>query len=111
MNGDTTRRDSLDERALTHQFADVRTTIELPDELYRTLKTRAAMSGVTLRELVQGLIERGLKQPDTTATRAGAARTPPPVAIPAQGIPVSLTAGDVRRLVDEEDLERCARSS
>ena len=69
------------------------------------------MSEVTLRELIQGLIEHGLRQRDATAARAGTGRAPPPVAIAAQEIPVSLTADDVRRQVDEEDLERDARSS
>jgi len=32
---------------------------ELPEELYRTLKARAALGGITLRELVQRLIEAG----------------------------------------------------
>ena len=40
----------------------MRTTIDLPDELYRTLKTRAAISGVTLRELIRGLIVQGLSE-------------------------------------------------
>ncbi|MBI3926759.1 MAG: ribbon-helix-helix protein, CopG family [Armatimonadetes bacterium] len=31
----------------------MRTTIDLPDDLYRTLKARAALNRVTLRELIR----------------------------------------------------------
>jgi hypothetical protein len=89
----------------------MRTTIDLPDELYRTLKTRAAIKGVTLRELIKGLIEQGLKQPEASAESFKPGEPPLPVAIPARGIPISLTPEDIRRIEEEEDLERFARSS
>jgi hypothetical protein len=40
-----------------HQDAFMRTTIDLPENLYRTLKARAGLSGITMRQLVQQLIE------------------------------------------------------
>lgn len=100
----------IDPETPTHQYADMRTTIDLPDELYRTLKTRAAIKGVTLRELVQGLIEQGLRQPETSAEPLMTGEPSLPVAIPARGIPISLTPEDIRRIEEEEDLERFARS-
>jgi plasmid stability protein len=41
----------------------MRTTLELPDELMRHLKARAALEGRSLRDLTQELIERGLHAP------------------------------------------------
>ncbi len=87
----------------------MRTTIDLPDELYRTLKTRAAISGVTMRELVQGLIEQGLAKAEP-ANQASTMREPPPVIIPATGTPITITPEDIHRLEEEDDLERYARS-
>lgn len=41
----------------------MRTTLELPDPLFKHLKARAAMEGSTLRDLVVQLVERGLQTP------------------------------------------------
>jgi hypothetical protein len=38
----------------------MRTTLDFPGELFVHLKTRAAIDGVTLRETVIGLLEKGL---------------------------------------------------
>ena len=100
----------VDANAQTHQSAYMRTTIDLPDELYRTLKTRAAISGVTMRDLIRSLLEQGLNRTEGR-TAAGATRDEPlPVAIPARGIPITLTPDDIHRLEEEEDLERYERS-
>ncbi len=100
----------VDVSAQTQQSAYMRTTIELPDELYRTLKTRAAISGVTMGELIQGLIEQGLNRTEGRTAAAGLGDEPLPVAIPARGIPITLTPEDIHRLEEEEDLERSERS-
>lgn len=86
----------------------MRTTIDLPDELYRTLKARAAISGVTLRELIQGLIEQGLGAAGPPP--ASGERPDPPVAIPSSGRTISFTSEDIHRLEEEDDLERYGRS-
>lgn len=65
----------------------MRTTLDLPDELMRHLKARAALEGRSLRDLVLELVERGLKvQPVTPA--------PAPVGLPTVrlGRPLSLPA-------------------
>jgi plasmid stability protein len=36
---------------------------EVPDDLHRALKARAALEGVSMSELVLGLIERHLRRP------------------------------------------------
>jgi hypothetical protein len=48
----------------------MRTTLELPDSLFKHLKARAALEGSTLRDLIIGLIEKGMKvaEPESEAT-------------------------------------------
>ena len=41
----------------------MRTTLDLPDDLMRNLKARAALEGRSLRDLVLTLVERGLQAP------------------------------------------------
>lgn len=86
----------------------MRTTIDLPDELYRSLKTRAAIQGVTLREVVQSLIEQALREGDAPLPRSST-RPAPPMIIPASGAPVRVTRADIDRLEEAEDLERHGR--
>lgn len=45
----------------------MRTTLDFPSELFVHLKTRAAIDGVTLRETVIGLLEKGLAAVNTPA--------------------------------------------
>lgn len=89
----------------------MRTTIDLPVELYRALKARAALSGVTMRDLVRRLIEQGLRQPAASGEATGR-REPPPVIIPKRGVPIpALRRSDLRRLEEEEDEAKHARSA
>lgn len=88
----------------------MRTTIELPDDLYRTLKARAAMTGVTLRQLVQRLIEQSLRS--STLNAPSKKHGPPPVIIPSRGVPIpALSRADLMRLEEEEDEAKHARSA
>lgn len=41
----------------------MRTTLDLPDSLLRQLRSRAALEGTTLRQLIREAIERGLSAP------------------------------------------------
>lgn len=41
----------------------MRTTLDLPDPLLRQLKSRAALQGTTLKQLIRETIERGLSAP------------------------------------------------
>ena len=67
----------------------MRTSIDIPDDLFRHLKTRAALEGTTLRELVLGLIARGLSSPAVPAAA--------PVALPSisLGAPMALGAAEL----------------
>ena len=42
----------------------MKTTIDIPEPLYRQVKVRAAQHGITLRELLLAAIERGLNPPE-----------------------------------------------
>jgi hypothetical protein len=80
----------------------MRTTIDLPDNLYRTLKARAGLSGVTMRQLVQQLIEQGLRARRTELSEGRHA--PPPVIIPPRGVRIpALSPEEIRRIEAEED--------
>lgn len=87
----------------------MRTTIELPDDLYRALKARAGLSGVTLRQLVQRLIEQGLRS-STGGAAPGNRRAPPPVIVPPRGVPIpAVSRAEVVRMEEEEDERNNAR--
>lgn len=61
----------------------MRTTIDLPDTLYRQIKARAALEGRPVKALVSELLQRGLAAPETPA-QAGCVRSlPPTVAVSA----------------------------
>lgn len=45
----------------------MRTSLDIPDPLFRHLKARAAMQGITLRELMLSLVARGLNTVDESA--------------------------------------------
>lgn len=56
----------------------MRTTLDLPDELLRQAKAKAALEGATLKKLLTRYIERGLRQMPESGRRA-AERSPLPV--------------------------------
>ena len=79
----------------------MRTTFDLPDELMRHLKARAALEGRSLRDLVLELVERGLKVPPVAAALAPVGlptvRLGRPLALPTQ----ALNHADLSALADE----------
>lgn len=78
----------------------MRTTLDLPDDLMRHLKSRAALEGRSLRDLVLALVERGMQEP---APRASVA--PPTLPTISIGQPLgtaSLTNAGLSALADEE---------
>jgi hypothetical protein len=90
----------------------VRTTIDLSDDLFRTLKARAALSGITLRELIRHLIEQGLRPPGHTLLPGVPRREPPPIIIPPRGVPIAaIPCAELARLEEEEDQAKHARSA
>ncbi|MGH9326233.1 MAG: hypothetical protein ACRD2B_06035 [Terriglobia bacterium] len=89
----------------------MRTTIDLPEDLYRTLKARAGLTGVSLSTLVGRLVEQGLR----SSSGEGGIRKqsgPPPVIIPASGKPIpAIPRANIRRMEEEEDEAKHARSA
>lgn len=47
----------------SHHSSPMRTTLDLPDSLFKEVKTRAVQQGVTLKELLATYIEAGLRGP------------------------------------------------
>lgn len=82
----------------------MRLTIDLPDEPLLALEARTAHEGITFRELILGLLDRGFQGspgPRSSAIR----RSAPPIAIPPSGVPIrAVTREELRRLEEDEDL-------
>lgn len=90
----------------------MRTTIDLPEDLYRSLKARAALAGISLRELVQRLIEQGLRADILESRSSKGRREPPPVIIPPCGVPIPAVSHEERKRLDEsEDQAKNDRSA
>ena len=68
----------------------MRTSLDFPDGLYRHLKARAAVEGMSMRDLIVSLIERGLDAPG--APTGGQPPTLPSVQL---GAPLALAAQDL----------------
>ncbi len=89
----------------------MRTTIELPDGLYREAKTRAVQQGVTLKELVVGLIQTGLRgAPAAEASPPAMRRAAPPIAIrrvPGQPPVQPLSNRQLSALLEKEEFRVC----
>ena len=81
----------------------MRTSLDLPDPLFRHLKARAALEGRTLRELVVSLLERGLVAP----AASGPAEAASPVAPPSVrlGAPMALSADQLSNAALSELLD------
>lgn len=111
------QRQALPVNQLTGKLAQMKTTLDLPDELVREMKLRALMQGRTLRDLAADFLRQGLGM--------GALRpaTPPPgsrVEIGADGLPIirgsddapsrSMTAEALialeQDLLTQEDMQR-----
>lgn len=85
----------------------MRTTLDLPDPLFKEVKTRAVQQGVKLKDLIACYIEAGLRGQIATARSASGNRSPLPVAIPRQPGAVphpAMTNAELQALLDEEDL-------
>ena len=102
---------ALDASALAHKNANMRTTLDIPDEIYRSLKARAALAGVPVRSVVVRLIDLGLRA-DHSTTAPKLRRELPPVAISPTGIAIpALSREEMARAEEAEDEARLARSA
>ncbi len=92
------------------EYAFVRTTVDLPDELFRQVKAKAALEGTTLKQMLRQYIQRGLCQAASLAGKSGA-RSRLPV-LPRRGgrrVP-NLTPELQAKLEQKDDLAKFRRS-
>lgn len=93
----------------------MRTTIDLPDGLYREAKMMAVKQGTTLREVVVGLIQAGLHGGAVgKGGQAAIRRDGPPVAIrkvPGDAPTPPWTNRQLAALLEEEELKSCRMPS
>jgi len=80
----------------------MRTTIDLPDPLFRQAKARAALDGTTLKEWITRCVQQGLRRNSPMEPRTDR-RSTPPLARAATGrtLPVFSNA-ELHRILDEE---------
>jgi hypothetical protein len=81
----------------------MRTTLDLPDSLFRELKARSALRGMLLKDYVAEILQTGLAQ--TAAAQAEARpRSPLPVIRKATGVaPPALSNREIDALLVAED--------
>lgn len=82
----------------------MRTTIDLPDPLFREVKTRAAREGVKLRELVIHFLEEGIRgRGSSHAQTPTLAHTPLPIFRQPNGTVIpARTNADIFELLDAD---------
>ena len=91
----------------------MRTTLEIPDPLFREVKARAAQSGLKLKELLTRYIEAGLKSPHLQSPQLRPKRAPLPVLFektPGAPPTPALTNAELYAILDQEDLEQLRRA-
>ena len=91
----------------------MRTTLEIPDPLFREVKARAAQSGLKLKELLTRYIEAGLQAPHLQSPEKRPKRAPLPVAFektPGTPPTPALTNAELHTILDQEDLEQLRRA-
>jgi len=86
----------------------MRTTIALPDDLFRKAKARAALDGISFKDLVTRYLGQGLSQgAPLTAEEARRRRSELPHARQARGKPLpALSNEDLHRILDDEEAAR-----
>jgi Arc/MetJ family transcription regulator len=94
----------LDRHAQKHKNEGMRTTIDLPDELFRQAKARAALDGMRLKDLITRFVEQGLRGAVSPGAPARRRRSELPVARAATGRTLpDLTNAEIHRILDEEE--------
>lgn len=85
----------------------MRTTLDLPDELFRQVKAKAALEGAKLKELLTRYVENGLRE---TAKPSSQRSKLPVIKRRGKQAIISLTAERRAKLEEEEDLAKLGRS-
>ncbi|MEA2558638.1 MAG: hypothetical protein QOH06_142 [Acidobacteriota bacterium] len=83
----------------------MRTTIDLPDELLRQVKDKAALNGLKLQELIARYVEEGLRGAPSHSAPPRRQRSELPVSRAATGHTLPpLTNMEIQRILDEEEV-------
>jgi hypothetical protein len=85
----------------------MRTTLDLPDDLFRQLKARAALMGTTVKELLTSYVENGLRQSSRPAARR---RSALPIIPRGRKVVANVNADAMARIDDAEDRAKLRRS-
>ena len=94
----------------------MRTTLDLPDPLFKEVKTRAVQQGVKLKDLLAAYIEAGLRAPQTQAMANALRQNPHPLPVAWERVPGEPLSpyranADLYAILDEEDIENFHRVS
>ena len=85
----------------------MRTTVDIPDDLYREVKAKAAHQGVKLKEMLERFIRHGLESDGLFGDSSRAKRCPLPIIIPSAGTKLpAYTNAELFAILDDEDAER-----
>ncbi|WAC20381.1 hypothetical protein OVA24_03185 [Luteolibacter sp. SL250] len=83
----------------------MRTTLDLPDPIFRDLKIRAAQEGVKMKELVEKYIVAGLRG-QQVADGKPLSRSPLPVFRESKGSTApALSNAELQEILDKEDVD------
>ncbi len=87
----------------------MRTTLDLPDALFKKVKTRAVQQGVTLKDLFATYIEAGLRGSLDQPARAIPPENPYPLPVAFERVPGApptpyRTNAELFAMLEEEDL-------
>jgi hypothetical protein len=94
----------------------MRTTLDLPDTLFKEVKTRAVQQGVKLKELLAIYIEAGLRAPQTQEKETAPRRNPHPLPVawervPGEPLTPYRTNAELYAILEEEDIANVHRVS
>lgn len=101
MVGTQWKRNRFDGQLAKCAYLCVRTTIELPDGLFRQVKTLATQKGLTLKEFFTAAVERAVVEPPPESRRM---LRPPIGGLEGRPIPARNNE-ELAALLEAEDLE------
>jgi hypothetical protein len=92
----------------------MRTTLDLPDPLFKEVKTRAVQQGIKLKDLLATYIEAGLRNPEISRKDPAPRKNshPLPVAWEADGtVTPHRSNAEICAILEEEEIENFHRVS
>ncbi len=102
--------EAIDMDMLLCEYAFMRTTLDLPDELFRQMKAKAALKGMSLKELLTDYVAKGLGRPASSAPRSHPRSRLPVIKRRGKKLIPNLTGQLQARLDEKEDLAKLSRS-